>query len=141
MMIDLGDPAVHRLRRKRDGGAKGIADSLMTEADAEDRRRGEQDRVAGDAEVAMVLRAPGSRRNNDIVEAVIFQIVPGKPIVFYDDGFLSVHLRYELKQVEREGIVIVDQKSLNHSSRPSLSEKLPSRNSQLNLQAIRVGAV
>ena len=76
MMIDLGDPAVHRLRRKRDRGAKGIADSLMTEADAKDRRRGEQDRVAGDAEVAMVLRTPGSRRNNDIVEAVIFQIVP-----------------------------------------------------------------
>ena len=114
MMIDLGDPAVHRLRRKRDGGAKGIADSLMTNADAEDRHRGEQDRVAGDAKVAVVLRVSGPGRNNDVVEAVIFQIIPGKLIVFYDDGFLSVYLRYELKQVEREGIVIIDQKSLDH---------------------------
>src|ERR1039457_1555223 len=112
-VIDLGDPAVHG-RRERDDGAKGIADSLMTNADAEDRRRREQDRVAGDTKVAVVLRASGPRRNNDIVEAVIFQIIPGKLIVLYNDGFIPVNLRDELKQVERERVVIVDQKSLNH---------------------------
>jgi len=113
-MIDLGDPAVHRHRRKRDGGAEGIADSLMTNADAEDRHRGEQDRVAGDGKVAVILRVSGPGRNNDVVEAVIFQIIPGKLIIFYDDGFIPVNLRDELKQVERERVVIVDQKSLNH---------------------------
>src|ERR1035437_2498104 len=113
-VIDLGDPAVHGVRRKRDGGAKGIADSLMTNADAEARHRREQDRVARDAKVAEVLRASGPRRNNDIVEAVIFQIIPGKLIVLYDDGFIPVNLRDELKQVERKGIVIINQKSLNH---------------------------
>ena len=116
-MIDLGDPAVHRLRRQRDGGAKGIADSLMTDADTEDRRRGEQDRVAGDAKVAMVLRASGPGRNNDVVEAVIFQIIPGKLIVLYDDGFFPVNLRDELEQVEGERVVVIDQKSLNHFAR------------------------
>jgi hypothetical protein len=95
----------------------------MTQAYAEDRRRGEQDRVAGDAKVAVVVRATRPRRNNDIVEGVIFQIVPRKKlIVFYDDGFLSVYLRYELKQVERERIVIINQKSLNHFSGIAISE-------------------
>ena len=117
MVMDLAYPAVRRRWRKRDGGAEGVGDSLMTEADAEDGRGGEQDRVAGDAEVAMVLRASGPGRNHDVVEAVIFQIIPGNPIVFCDDGFLSVNLSQELEQVEGEGIVVIDQKSLNHSAR------------------------
>jgi len=92
MVMDLAYAAVHGVRRKRDGSAEGVGDSLMTEADAEDRRGGEQDRVAGDAEVAMVLRVSGPGRNHDVVEAVIFQLIPGKLVVFDDDGFLSVNL-------------------------------------------------
>ena len=64
LMQNVGDLAVDGLRRAHDLAAKGLADGLMAEADAEDRdfRAGLADQVEADARL---VRGAGAGRQHD----------------------------------------------------------------------------
>ena len=106
--------AVHRLGRVLDAPVREPADPLVAEADAEQRHRGVGDRVGGHAEVVGVVRAPGTGRDDDVVEVqLVDDLVPGRLVVAQDDRLVAVRLGQQLEEVVGERVVVVDQEGLH----------------------------
>ena len=113
VVVDGAHPAVHDLGRVHHLGAGDVADSLVAEADAEQRHLGVADGVGADAEVLRVVGPAGTGRDHDVVEVAARQLAPGGAVVAHDGGLLAVRLGDQLEQVVRERVVVVDEQRLH----------------------------
>ncbi len=108
-VVDLADPAVHRLRRALHFSVEHLAEPLVTEADAEHRDLAEAQDVVADAEVVPAARRPRPGREHDRVEVPAFQRPPGDRVVVDDDRLLAGDPRQQVEDVVGVGVVVVDQ--------------------------------
>ena len=98
--------AVHQLGRADHVAAKGRADGLVAEADAENRNLAGHvaDEVDGDAGL---LRRAGAGREEDAVRVQGFDLVRGQLVVAADDD-VGAELAHVLDEVVGEGVVVVE---------------------------------
>jgi hypothetical protein len=93
-----------------DRAAGHVRERLVAEADAEDRYPGAPEHVERDADVALVLRAPGAGRDHDVVHRQRRDLIPRQLVVAHDDRLVAVDLAQQVEEVEGERVVVVDQK-------------------------------
>ena len=117
VVVDLAEPPVHDLRRVVDRAAGRVGERLVAEADAEHRHLGALEHLEGDADVALVLRAPGAGRDHDVVHAQRRDLLPRQLVVAHDDRLVAVDLAQQVEEVEGERVVVVDQE---RAHRPDL---------------------
>ena len=121
-VVDAAGPAVHHRRNVVHLAAEQVAEALVTEAHAQHGYRCLQNRLSANPEITLDFRAPGPRRDHDVVEIEVTNLLPGRGIVAHDQGRGAVHLGQVLVEVERERVVVIDQQRLH--SQPS-EESLP----------------
>ena len=109
VVVDLAEPPVHDLGRVVDRAAGRVGERLVAEADAEHRHLGAPEHVERDADVALVLRAPGAGRDHDVVHGQRRDLLPRQLVVAHDDRLVAVDLAQQVEEVEGERVVVVDQ--------------------------------
>lgn len=122
-MGDGGEFAVHRLRRADDVAAEGLADGLVTEADAEERGvLGAADDFEADAGVVRIARAGG---DDDAGGFAGEEFIHRNFIVAEDFDFVT-EIAEILDQVPGKAIVIVDERehSFYVAGLPGMARKL-----------------
>ena len=91
----------------------------MAEADPQQRRLAAADRLGADAEIAPPFGPPRPRRDDDVVEAALQQLLPARLVVADDERLPAVLLRQQLEEVVGEGVVVVDQQCQHVRDRPN----------------------
>ena len=110
-MANVDGAAMHRLGRVLNASAEAYGQPLVAEANAEDRDMGLEECIAANAEIFGTLRRAGSGRDDDVVERQSGDFIPRALIVVDYERLFSVHLSDQLIQIEREGVVVIDDQS------------------------------
>ena len=82
--------------------------SLMAKTHPEDRHIGMQNRIARYSEIPLAIGAPRPRRDDDVIELQLPDLLPARLIVSHDNGILARDLCDQMGEVEGERIVVVD---------------------------------
>ena len=83
-------------------------DSLMSEANAQNGHGGVPDHVARDAEIALALRAPRTRRNDHATECKVANLLPRHLVVTDYNRCFPADDGHQADKVERKRIVVID---------------------------------
>jgi hypothetical protein len=111
---DRRDLPVHDARRVPDFSPRVEAQSLMAQADAQDRDfRKRFENFGTDADVLAAGRVPGPGRDDDVVELQVAELFHGERVVLDDHGALAVDLPERLGQDVGVGVVVVDQQGFH----------------------------
>ena len=107
IVADLAGLAVHEAGCADDAAAKGLADGLMAEADAQNGKLAGETANQFDADAGFA-RSAGAGRNDDALGAEGGDLVESDLVVAADEELLA-HLAEDLGQVVGERIIIVDE--------------------------------
>ena len=109
VVLDAAATPVHRLGRRPDGAPVGHHQSLVAEADAQQRQIVDLERPGGEAEVARAVRTARAGGDHDLGEALDVDLGPVDLVVAHDDRLHPLDQPQQLKEVEGVGVVVVDQ--------------------------------
>jgi hypothetical protein len=80
----------------------------MAETHAEQGHRGRFDGSPAQAEIRRPVGPPRSRRDDDVIETLSGEFVPGRCIVAEEEGFFLIDIRDQVHKVAGKRIVVVD---------------------------------
>lgn len=105
--------AMLRFFRQSDFPAMEVADSLMTQTNAQNGKVCLPDDIAADAEICRPVRSSRSRRNDNIVEIPDHIRLPARIVISDDDRSTIVDGCNQMVEIVSERIVVIDQQRSN----------------------------
>ena len=104
--------AVHRLRSLDHFSTEEVSHALQPEAYSENRQPRFENDPPADPKVPLVFGTAWPGGNDDVVDAQVLKLLPRQFVIADHQRLHAVDGRHQMEQVERERVVVIDNKRL-----------------------------